>query len=274
MTAIAGFAVVAAAVAGTPAERQALFQKLKHSVVVVESTTPSGERLGNGTGFVVRADGLIVTNHHVIDHDAPLRVVFSDGRKLPVTGIKLSDEGHDLALLQVEAQGLAVLELGDSSQLVEGARAFIAGNPLGLDFSFAEGTVAAIRPQGLPKDVVGSNPKPADLQELLQLDINSDRGGSGSPIVDEAGAVIGIERAGVGRASFAVPVNTLKAALTKDVLAAEARPLHAFPWWNLLISAGVLAVVALFLLGRLKRGGGGGGGGRPKAQRKYTGYEE
>lgn len=270
MLTLAGFAIAAATVAGTPAERQALFQKLKPSVVVVEAITPSGERLGNGTGFVVRADGLIVTNHHVIDSDAPMRVVFSDGRKLPVTGIKLSDEDHDLALLQVDAQDLQALVLGDSSRLVEGTPAFIAGNPLGLDFSFAEGSVAAVRPQGIPKDVAGSNPRPADLQELLQLDINSDRGGSGSPIVDETGAVIGIERAGMGRASFAVPVNTLKAALTDSVLAAEARPVRAFPWWNLAISVGVLAVVALFLSGRLKVGGGG----PPKSRRKFTGYEE
>lgn len=268
MPLLAGVAL-SAALAISPDERQALFQRLKQSVVVLETTTPSGARIGNGTGFVLRDDGLIVTNHHVIEGDAPLRAVLADGTRLPVVGVKLSDEAHDLAVVRVEAEGLTALPLGDSSRLTEGARVFIAGNPLGLDFSFAEGSVAAVRPNGIPKELFPSV-RPADTQPLLQLDINSDRGGSGSPVVDEAGRVVGIERAGVGRMSFAVPVDTLKALLTDEVLSRADAPVRAFPWWNLAISAVVLGAVALFLMGRLW----GGGGGRPRAQRRFTGYEE
>lgn len=81
---------------------------------------------------------------------------------------------------------------------------------------------------------------------------------------------MGVVRSKLASANFAIPVETLKAQLTDELFAKEARPLRQVPWWNLAISAVVLAVVALFLMGRLRRGGGG----TPRAQRRFTGYEE
>lgn len=263
-----GLVVTSLIAALTPEARQALFAKMKQSVVVLQSTTVSGERIGNGTGWVLRGDGLVVTNHHVIDGKRRLSAVFADGRRVDVTGVLLSDEAHDLAVVRIDAVGLAALELGSSAALVEGTQLFMAGNPLGLDFTFNEGVLTALRPKGLPADQGAL--RPADTQPLLQLAIDAEPGSSGSPIVDGEGRVVGIERAGMGSADFAVPVDTLKALLTDEVLARESRPMRELPWWNLAISAAVLIVVVLFLTGRL----GAGAGRRARAQRRFGGYEE
>jgi S1-C subfamily serine protease len=230
--------------------RGELFARLKQSIVALEMTTLSGQRYGNGTGFVVREDGLVVTNEHVVKGEGALWAVFATCERFAVTGVVLRDEAHDLAVVDIEATGLSPLPLGDSSTLREGDRLFIGGSPLGLDFSFAEGTLAAIRAKGLPADFAE---KPADSQALLQLDINSDHGGSGSPIVNEAGEVVGIERAGMGRSSFAVPVNTLRQLLTADRLARAPTPLRAFPWVNLAISVVILAATATLLTLKFRR---------------------
>lgn len=253
----------------SPEARQALFARLKQSVVVLQVSTVSGERTGNGTGFVIRGDGLVVTNHHVVDGHRSLTAVFADGRRVDVTGVVVSDEAHDLAVVRLDAKGLSPLELGSSAGLKEGMQLFMAGNPLGLDFTFNEGVLTALRPKGLPADL-GLTLKDADKQPLLQLTIDAEPGSSGSPIVDAEGKVVGIERAGLGSADFAVPVDTLKALLTDEVLAREAKPMRQVPWWNLAISGVVLAVVVLFLMGRLR----GGGRGTPRAQRRFSGYEE
>lgn len=252
----------------TPEARQALFARLKPSVVVIEVVQGSN-RLGNGTGFVVREDGVVVTNHHVVDGHRSFVAVLSDGRRVDVTGVLLLDEAHDLAVLQIDARGLVPLSLGTSKQLTEGAQVFMAGNPLGLDFTFNEGVVTALRPTGLPSDLRGALTEP-DKQPLLQLAINAEPGSSGSPVVDANGSVVGVVRSKMGSANFAIPVETLSAQLTPDVLARSARPVVPFPWWNVVISIVVLALVGLFLSGRLRRGGGG----TPRAQRRFGGYEE
>lgn len=252
-----------------PEARQELFARLKRSVVVLQVSTVSGERTGNGTGFVIREDGLVVTNHHVVDGHSSMAAVFADGRKADVVGVLLLDKAHDLALVRIDAKGLEALKLGSSAGLKEGSQLFMAGNPMGLDFTFNEGVLTALRPKGLPADL-GLTLDDADTQALLQLAIDAEPGSSGSPVVDADGRVVAVVRSKMASANFAVPVETLIAQLTDEVLAREARPLRPVPWWNLGISAVVLGLLALFLMGRLRAGGGG----TPRAQRRFTGYEE
>jgi S1-C subfamily serine protease len=268
MLSAAGLAMLSVLATGDEAARAALFERLKPSVVVLEATSASGERLAHGTGFALRADGLIVTNHHVIDGFSAMKAVFADGRRVAVTGVVFSEEKNDLAVVQIDAKGLPPLALGRSEGLKEGASVFVLGNPLGLDFSFAEGVVSAVRPTGLPADS-RLQLKDADRQPLLQLDVNSDSGGSGSPVVNAEGQVVGVLASKMGRSLFAVPVDTLSALLATRPLDEPARPLKQVPWWNLVISVVVLGLTALFLKGRLFRGRG-----PPRAQRRFTGYEE
>lgn len=256
--------LLAAVLAVSPQARQELFSRLRESVVVLQLETVTGERMGNGSGFVLREDGLIVTNHHVIDGHRALTAVFADGRRADVVGVLLSDEAHDLAVVRLGLSGLHPLELGTSDDLKEGSQLFMAGNPLGLDFTFNEGVLTARRPSGIPAELGAL--KPADRQPLLQLAIDAEPGSSGSPIVDPDGRVVGIERAGLGSADFAVPVETLKALLTDEVLARDTRPLERVPWWNLAISGVLFVVVFLFLTGRLKAGGGAPSRAQPRSR--------
>ncbi|MCA2979015.1 MAG: trypsin-like peptidase domain-containing protein [Myxococcaceae bacterium] len=260
--------VVALLQAGSgPQTRADLFKRLEPSVVVLEATSAAGDRLAHGTGFVVRADGLVVTNHHVIDGFASMRAVFADGRRHAVTGVVFSEPKSDLAVVQLDARGLTPLVLGRSEGLAEGASIFVLGNPLGLDFSFAEGVVAAVRESGLPGDS-RLELKDADRQPLLQLDVNSDFGGSGSPVVDAEGRVVGVLASKLGRALFAVPVDTLSALLATHPLDEPPRPLKQVPWVNLAISVVVLVVTAVWVSGWRR------GGRQPRARRRFTGYEE
>ncbi|MDX2013966.1 MAG: S1C family serine protease [Myxococcaceae bacterium] len=268
MASAAALSLLAILGVGDEGARSELFTRLRPSVVVLEATSASGDRLAHGTGFVVRADGLVATNHHVIDGFTTMRAVFADGRKVPVTGVVFSEPKNDLAVVKLDQTGLEALPLGRSAGLAEGSTIFVLGNPLGLDFTFSQGVVSAVRTTGVPADS-RLDLKDADRQPLLQLDVNSDFGGSGSPVVDAEGRVVGVLVSKLGRSLFAVPVDTLSALLEARPLDEPARPLKQVPWWNLLISGVVLGVTLLLLKGRLRMSRG-----PAKAQRRYTGYEE
>ena len=78
-------------------ERQTLFARVKHSVVILRQTTLTGDRVAHGTGWVVRADGLLVTNSHVAELSHQMEAVFADGQAVPVEGVVYDDPEHDLA---------------------------------------------------------------------------------------------------------------------------------------------------------------------------------
>jgi len=237
-------------------------------VVILRQTTVGGYRVAHGTGWVLRADGLIVTNAHVADLDG-LEAVFTDGATLPVEGLVVDDPEHDLAVLKVTSSQLVPLSLSDVAEPTEGSSVYVVGNPLGFDFSVAQGLVAAYRRSGLPKDLQTDEP---DRGAVLQLEVTSGAGGSGSPVLDEAGRVIGVIRAGVGRSGgtmvFAVPVEYVRALATPARLAGGPRSNRTHLWVNLAISIGIFLGGVLFFR-RLNRGSG------PKRPvRKWSGYEE
>jgi len=268
----AALLVSLAAAALDPLAREALAAKLKPSILVLRIPTVSGERAAHGTGFVIRADGMVVTNHHVIAGAQALEGVFPDGRVASVVGIVVDDADHDLAVVQLDATGLKPLTLGSSEGLTEGSPVFMFGNPLGLDFTFTEGIVSAVRKDGLPKDLLPDDTAKADLQPHLQLQITTGGGSSGSPVLDEQGRVVGVNRAGMGHGlgtvAFAVPVDALAPLVTTERLAHDLRPVREFPWVNVVVSVLVAGGVVIFLRRR------GGGSGRPKATRRFSGYEE
>ena len=98
-----------------------------------------------GTGFVVRADGWIATNLHVIADGSQLKVTLRDGRELPAVEVLSVSTDHDLALVRVEAQGLPTLVLGDSDAMRPGDPIVAIGNPLGLEETVSNGLVSARR---------------------------------------------------------------------------------------------------------------------------------
>ncbi len=163
---------------------------------------------GSGSGFVVSANGLILTNNHVISGATSIQVTFEDGHQLAGT-VVAADAQHDLALVKVAATGLKPLALGDSSALVVGEVAIAIGSPLGtFSDTITQGIVSGL---GRTIDVgQADSRRSTHLAGLIQTDAAINPGNSGGPLLDAAGNVVGIVTAtasnsqGVG---FAVPIS-------------------------------------------------------------------
>ena len=161
-----------------------------------------------GSGFVISADGYIVTNNHVIEGSTKIRVRLDD--RLYDAEIKGADPATDLALLKIDAgKSLPYLPLGDSDKLRVGDYVMAIGNPLLLDHTVTVGVVSAKgRSIGLTQDV--------SFENFIQTDAAINRGNSGGPLVNLSGEVVGIATAmnwGAENIGFAVPVSTLKTVL-------------------------------------------------------------
>jgi serine protease Do len=164
-----------------------------------------GPRRGEGTGFIVDADGYILTNQHVIGQDARIRVRLSDRRELPARVVG-ADASTDLALLKVEATGLPTLALGDSDRLRVGEWVCAIGNPYHFEHSVTVGVVSS----------KGRKIYDASFDSYIQTDAAINPGNSGGPLVNARGEAVGINAAvstegqGIG---FAIPAN-----VARDVL--------------------------------------------------------
>jgi len=166
-----------------------------------------GEGAGGGTdesvgsGVIVEADGIIVTNYHVVAQSDEIEVALADGRRFKAHLVG-ADAGSDLAVLRIDATGLPTAEWADSDTVEVGEMAWAIGNPFGLDRTITYGIVSAVGRRG-----VVDNP----FQEFLQTDASINPGNSGGPLVDVHGHVIGITTAIVGKGfrgiGFAIPSN-------------------------------------------------------------------
>ncbi len=175
-------------------------------------TGPSLNESGIGTGFIVDANGLIVTNSHVVDNRrGEYSVVLKDGITYEVDMVHL-DSISDLAILEITARDLPTVMLGDSDNLKVGQKAIAIGNALGR----YQNTVTVGVISGIGREVVASGAfgEKSTLQEnAIQTDAALNPGNSGGPLLNLAGQVVGINVAttiGADNISFAIPVNTLK----------------------------------------------------------------
>ncbi len=163
-------------------------------------------RRGAGSGFIIDADGSILTNHHVIDGAERIVVKLADGRTLRARVIG-TDPDTDIALIKVDGQqGLPVAPIGDSSSLRMGEWVCAIGNPLGYEHSVTVGVVSFL----------GRKLFNASLDNYIQTDAAINFGNSGGPLINSRGEVIGINAAVSSRASnigFAVPINGASAIL-------------------------------------------------------------
>jgi serine protease Do len=174
----------------------------------MEFGVPRGEapRRGAGSGFIIDADGSILTNNHVIDRAERITVKLSDGRTLRARVIG-ADPDTDVALIKVDGQtGLPVAPIGDSSKLRMGEWVCAIGNPLGYEHSVTVGVVSFL----------GRKLFDMSLDDYIQTDAAINFGNSGGPLINSRGEVIGINAAISSRASsigFAVPINGASAVL-------------------------------------------------------------
>ena len=164
---------------------------------------------GQGSGFVIRDDGYILTNNHVVDGVGRIEVTFGDGRQLPATVVGV-DPPTDLALLKVDSEGLMPIEWGDSESVVVGTPVWAAGSPFGLQQTVTFGIISGkhrvdFRGTRYEDSVVGSTA----FGDLRQSDVALNPGNSGGPLVNSMGQVIGVNAAILGESyrgiSFSIP---------------------------------------------------------------------
>jgi serine protease Do len=162
---------------------------------------------GEGSGFIISTDGLVMTNAHVVRSADEVVVTLQDGREFPASDIKV-DEFADVAVLQIQADSkLPALKLGDDAGLEIGDWVLAFGSPFGLDQTVTQGIISA-KSRGL-KNL-------PSRQEFLQTDAAINPGNSGGPLVNLRGEVVGINTAietrsgGYDGVGFAVPVSLAK----------------------------------------------------------------
>jgi len=157
-----------------------------------------------GSGFIISADGYILTNNHMVENAKKVKVELADGPKYDAEIIG-TDPESDIALIKIEAQNLPYLELADSDELEVGEWVLAIGNPLSLSHTVTAGIVSAKgRSVGL-----------ANFESFIQTDAAINRGNSGGPLLNLDGQAVGINTAIVGATGnigigFAIPINMVK----------------------------------------------------------------
>ncbi|MBD1389907.1 Do family serine endopeptidase [Neiella sp. HB171785] len=196
-------AVVNISVAGTHTQRQRIPEIFRHFGAPSESVRERPFK-GLGSGVIIDADkGYVITNHHVINNADEITVTLTDGRSFDATKIG-SDEGTDVALLQIEADDLVAIKLGNSDELRVGDFAVAIGNPFGLGQTVTSGIIGALARSSLNIE---------NYENFIQTDAAINSGNSGGALVNLNGHLIGINTAiygpnggnvGIG---FAIPIN-------------------------------------------------------------------
>ena len=156
-----------------------------------------------GSGFIISADGYVLTNHHVVDGADEVKVTLPDRRELTAKVVG-SDQQYDVALLKVEAKGLPTVRIGNSATLKPGQWVVAIGSPLGLDHSVTAGIVSAVgRSASAEQRYV----------PFIQTDVAINQGNSGGPLLNTRGEVVGINSqifsvsGGYMGISFAIPID-------------------------------------------------------------------
>ena len=185
----------------------------------------SGQRTaaGLGSGFIIRPDGAIVTNAHVVAGATRVQVAMRDGTTYPARLIG-SDEANDLAVIKIDAKNLPVAPLGSSNDLLIGEWAIAIGNPYGFILANSEPSVTAGVVSGTGRNLATPSEGSGVYVDMIQTDASINPGNSGGPLVNAAGQVIGVNSSifspsggsiGIG---FAIPINRARR-VAEDLLA-------------------------------------------------------
>jgi serine protease Do len=185
----------------------------------------SGERTqaSIGSGFIVRPDGVVVTNAHVVSGATTVSVALRDGTTYEASVVGV-DEQNDIAVLRIDARNLPVAPLGDSSDILVGEWAIAIGNPFGFVLGNPEPSVTAGVISGTGRNLLARASGGGATIDMIQTDAAINPGNSGGPLVNASGEVIGVNtviysptQGSVGL-GFAVPINRVKR-VTDDLLA-------------------------------------------------------
>lgn len=186
----------------------------------VPDTPAEREISAAGSGVIVDArEGLIVTNHHVVEHADEISVTLTDGRRLRGRRVG-ADPDTDIAIIKVPAEGLVAIPLGDSDKLEVGDYVVAIGNPFGIGQTVTQGIVSALRRTGL--GIKG-------YEDFIQTDAPINPGNSGGALVSLRGELVGINTAIVGPSGgnvgigFAIPANMVREVMDQLVRYGEVR---------------------------------------------------
>ncbi len=185
----------------------------------------SGRRssAGLGSGFIVRNDGVIVTNAHVVNGATKISVALRDGTTYPAKLLG-ADETNDLAVIKIDAKNLPVAPLGSSSNLLIGEWAIAIGSPYGFLLANTEPSVTAGVVSGTGRNLAAESGGAGVYVDMIQTDASINPGNSGGPLVNALGEVIGVNSSiyspsgGSVGLGFAIPINRARR-VTEDLLA-------------------------------------------------------
>ncbi len=173
---------------------------------------------GVGSGIVISANGLILTNNHVVEGASTLNVTTADGRDISAT-IVVTDPDRDMAIIRADATDLTPAALGDSSAIEVGETVLAIGSPLGtFTETVTRGIVSALGREITVGDELGGGQN--TLSDLIQTDAAINPGNSGGALINDAGEVIGMNTAvsrsaeGIG---FAIPINEARELIEQAV---------------------------------------------------------
>jgi tetratricopeptide (TPR) repeat protein len=184
-----------------------IYKENSPAVVVVASIDGEGKPTGIGSGFIVREDGIIVTNYHVVNMASDIKIKI--GYKVrDVEGLLHVDPENDIAIIKVEGKDYPKVRLGDANKIQVGEKVYVIGNPQGLENTISEGIISGIREIDRER-------------KILQMTAAISPGSSGGPVFNSRGEVIGIATfliAETQNLNFAMPVNLILAGLSKKEL--------------------------------------------------------
>jgi serine protease Do len=177
--------------------------KAKPAVVEVVAADRAGVKKSQGTGFFVSPNGLLVTNRHVIEGAGSITAMTNNGAIFLFEGVVAEPPGLDLAVLKFHATDVPFLNLGESTTAVEGQKVIVIGNPTGHMGTVSDGIISAFR----------------ENRYWIQITAPISHGSSGSPVLDEAGRVIGVATlvsAEGQNLNFAIAVENVAMALSQS----------------------------------------------------------
>ena len=226
----------------------------------------------SGSGFLIDEEGRILTNHHVIDGNAPrIEVTLSDKSRHQAEVLAV-DEANDLALIRIRAdRDLPSLQLGQSDNLKVGQKVLAIGNPFGLEGTLTTGIISSL----------GRSIRDGEsfLEDMVQTDAAINPGNSGGPLLDSSGNVIGVNTAIIGPGNvgigFAMPISRAVPLLEYERTGGKARQASHPGFRTLFLSGRFLRALDLpgesgYLVAEIVRGSAGAAAGLRGAQREVV----
>lgn len=182
----------------------------------MDDTPQRNERKSSGSGVIIRPDGYIVTNNHVVAHATKIEVTLNNNKKYEAKVIG-TDPATDVALIKIDAEGLPTVAFGDSDKLRLGEWVLAIGSPLGYELrgTITAGIISA-KGRSMAMDPRGRGNGGLQIESFIQTDAAVNPGNSGGALVNKTGELVGINTAIISQTqaysgySFAVPVNIVK----------------------------------------------------------------